>query len=109
MPYWKRGIPAAYINSSLTPAQQYKVIRNAKQYKYKLIYVAPERLELDFFQEFAASTNISFVSIDEAHCVSQWGQDFRPSYLENSAIHSIYAQTSYYRRLYSHCYQRSKR
>ncbi len=92
------GIPAAYINSSLTPAQQYKVIRNAKQYKYKLIYVAPERLELIFsgiccfHQYFICQYRRGTLRITV-------GTRFPSQLFKNSAIHSIYAQTSYYRRL----------
>ncbi|HZJ83149.1 MAG TPA: RecQ family ATP-dependent DNA helicase, partial [Clostridia bacterium] len=80
------GVPAAYINSSLTYNQTVKALENAKGGKYKIIYVAPERLDTLEFLEFSRIANISMVAVDEAHCVSQWGQNFRPSYLKIKAF-----------------------
>lgn len=76
------GIRAAYLNSSLSYAQYRKALSLARGYTYKIIYVAPERLMSDDFLSFAKEMKISMVCVDEAHCVSQWGQDFRPHYLQ---------------------------
>lgn len=76
------GVPAAFINSSLCEKDYNETIRKARQGTYKIIYIAPERLVTEGFLALAKSVPVSMVTVDEAHCISQWGQDFRPSYMK---------------------------
>ena len=76
------GIHAGYINSTLTESQINTVYQKTLQGEFKILYVAPERLDNPGFLDFSRSTEVSMITVDEAHCISQWGQDFRPSYLK---------------------------
>lgn len=83
------GIPSAFINSSLPLAELRRIMFEASDNKYKLLYVAPERLDSESFIELLKSIKISMIAVDEAHCVSQWGHDFRPSYLKIKGLRDV--------------------
>ena len=76
------GVDAAFINSSLSEKEMHDTFKNASNGQYKIIYVAPERLMSEGFVRLAKGVEISMITVDEAHCISQWGQDFRPSYMD---------------------------
>ena len=76
------GVDAAFINSSLSEKEMSDTFKNATKGQYKIIYVAPERLMSEGFVRLAKGVEISMITVDEAHCISQWGQDFRPSYMD---------------------------
>ena len=88
------GIHAAYLNSSLSSEEQALVVRDLLSNSFDLLYVAPERFTLDHFQEMLGQVNISMAVIDEAHCISEWGHDFRPDYLSLSALGKLFPNVS---------------
>ncbi|HJF31423.1 MAG TPA: DNA helicase RecQ [Sporosarcina psychrophila] len=84
------GIPAAYINSSLSSEEYFETMERAVLGEFQLLYVAPERLDSPSFKNQLRRMTIPMVAIDEAHCISQWGHDFRPSYRNISSIVSLF-------------------
>lgn len=83
-------IPAACIHSGMHYADVKRTLDNTVQDGYKLLYISPERLQTDFFNEYLPNIDISFIAVDEAHCVSQWGHDFRPDYLKIASLREVF-------------------
>lgn len=82
----KRGIEASFIHSGMTSKQLDEVLYQASKGTYKLLYISPERLQSELFQDYLSQFNLNLIAIDEAHCISQWGHDFRPAYRQISII-----------------------
>lgn len=88
----ENGIPASYINSSMTSKEYKKTLSDIARGKIKILYISPERLDNDFFIEFIKKIQISFIAVDEAHCISKWGHDFRPAYKLIPSLYKIFGE-----------------
>jgi ATP-dependent DNA helicase RecQ len=85
------GIPAGFINSSLSSEERNKILRRACQGEYRLLYLSPERIALDGTPDWLKRVPVSFFAIDEAHCISEWGHEFRPEYRQLSKLREIFS------------------
>jgi len=88
------GVPAARIDSSLTPEEREAALDRVRQRQLKLLYISPERLVSDGFSKFLQGLDLSFIAIDEAHCISFWGHDFRPEYRQLGSLRKVFPKVT---------------
>lgn len=90
----RRGISAAYIGAGMHKNQIINILKNTIEQGYKLLYISPERIQTDLFNEYLPAIDLKLIAVDEAHCISQWGHDFRPEYLKINYLRQIFKQIS---------------